>query len=224
MSELRCKCRNWGANVGIEEQRGHSYENIFQQLDLIMSRGSNICTWTSGRGLSNFLIPALCWMIVWWFHYKFLFAPQFRHLHLNSDIWSNPPKMANFGAQKRGKKRHLPNPYWFGLFAKKRIKIAQIWPLWRHLHFTAAYMGSPPCTLSQHPNIKETGYSNVLVKSWPWCLTMASLAWHSNQSCGDPSTLLPIEYWHHSRSVSTNTSRHNSETQLFWSSSQIEAE
>ena len=56
------------------------------------------------------------------------------------------------------------------------------------------------------------------------CLKITNCAWHSNQSCGDPSTLLPIEYWHHSRSVSTNTSRHNSETQLFWSSSQIEAE
>ena len=155
------RCRNWGANVGIEEQRGHSYENIFQQLDLIMSRGSNICTWTSGKGLSNFLIPALCWMIVWWFHYKFLSAPQFWHLVKplkNGQLW-RPKK----GIKGPTKKRHFPNPYWFGLFAKNRIQIAQIWPLWRHLHFTAAYMGSPPCTLSQHPNIKETGYSNVLL-------------------------------------------------------------
>ena len=87
------------------------------------------------------------------------FAPQFWHL-------VKPPKNGQLWRPKKGikgpKKRHFPNPYWFGLFAKKRIQIAQIWPLWRHLHFTAAYMGSPPCTLSQHPNIKETGYSNVL--------------------------------------------------------------
>ena len=30
------------------------------------------------------------------------------------------------------------------------------------LLFTSAYRGFPPCTLSQHPDNKETGYSNVL--------------------------------------------------------------
>ena len=69
------------------------------------------------------------------------------------------PKKEKNGPKKE---RHFPNPYWRGLFAKNRTQIAQNLPLWRHLHFTPAYMGSPPCTLSHHPNIKETGYSNVL--------------------------------------------------------------
>ena len=52
---------------------------------------------------------------------------------------------------------------WHVLFAKKLNKIRQIWP-WRSLkHFTAAYRGFPPCTQSQPPANRETGYSNVLV-------------------------------------------------------------
>ena len=31
-----------------------------------------------------------------------------------------------------------------------------------HLYFTSGYRGFPPCTLSQHPDSRETGYSNVL--------------------------------------------------------------
>ena len=51
---------------------------------------------------------------------------------------------------------------WHVLFAKKLNKIRQIWP-WRSLkHFTAAYRGFPPCTQSQPPANRETGYSNVL--------------------------------------------------------------
>ena len=116
-SSVVMRCRNWGANVGIEEQRGHSYENIFQQLDLIMSRGSNICTWISGKGLSNFLIPTLCWMIVWWFHYKFLSAPQFWHLHLNSDITPPAGKNISFGEVKL--KKGCPNFFCgFGIHIK----------------------------------------------------------------------------------------------------------
>ena len=62
-------------------------------------------------------------------------------------------------------KSHSPNPYWYGLFAKNRVQIGQIWPLWPNIHFTGPYRGSPPCTLSQHPNSRETGYSNVLGRS-----------------------------------------------------------
>ena len=94
-------------------------------------------------------------------------------MHPHSDIctpiltFGQTPQKRPILAPKKGKngpkkKRHFPNPYWRGLFAKNRTQIAQNLPLWRHLHFTPAYMGSPPCTLSQHPNIKETGYSNVL--------------------------------------------------------------
>ena len=84
------------------------------------------------------------------------FAPQFRHL-------VKPLRNGQFWRPKKGKrcpkKRLSPNPYWYGLFAKKRIQIGQIWPLGPNLHFTGAYRGSPPCTLSQHPNSRETGYS-----------------------------------------------------------------
>ena len=69
------------------------------------------------------------------------------------------PKKANKRAQK---KRHSPNPCWHGLFAKNRVQIGQIWLLWPHLYFTPAYRGSPPCTLFQHPDNREIGYSNVL--------------------------------------------------------------
>ena len=48
------------------------------------------------------------------------------------------------------------------LFAKKMEKFRQIWPQQPLKHFTAAYRGSPPCTQSQHPINRETGYSNVL--------------------------------------------------------------
>ena len=34
------------------------------------------------------------------FHYNFLSSPHFWHLLLNSDIWPNPSKMANFDNQK----------------------------------------------------------------------------------------------------------------------------
>ena len=48
-------------------------------------------------------------------------------------------------------------------FAKNLKKIRQIWPRRSLKHFTAAYRGFPPCTQSQPPINRETGYSNVLV-------------------------------------------------------------
>ena len=48
------------------------------------------------------------------------------------------------------------------LFAKYLKKICQIWPRRLLKHFTAAYRGFPPCTQSQPPINRETGYSNVL--------------------------------------------------------------
>ena len=51
---------------------------------------------------------------------------------------------------------------WHVLFAKKLNKIRQIWPRGSLKHFTAAYRGFPPCTQSQPPANRETGYSNVL--------------------------------------------------------------
>ena len=49
------------------------------------------------------------------------------------------------------------------LFGKNWKKICQIWPRRPLKHFTAAYRGFPPCTQSQPPINRETGYSNVLI-------------------------------------------------------------
>ena len=45
---------------------------------------------------------------------------------------------------------------------KKQAQIDQFEPLWTHSCFTDAYRGLPPCTLSQNPDDRESGYSNVL--------------------------------------------------------------
>ena len=83
--------------------------------------------------------------------------------------WGRPPKMANFDdleIEYDGKKKSIfPNSYWHVLFAKNGVQNGQIWPVWPHLYFTDAYRGFPPCTLSQHPDSRETGYSNVLAMS-----------------------------------------------------------
>ena len=82
--------------------------------------------------------------------------------------WGRLPKMANFDDLEieydGEKKSHFPNSYRHVLFAKKRVQIGQIWPVWLHIYFTSGYRGFPPCTLSQHPDSRETGCSNVL--SW----------------------------------------------------------
>ena len=41
-----------------------------------------------------------------------------------------------------------------------------MWPRQPLKHFTAAYRGFPPCTQSQYPINRETGYSNVLPLFW----------------------------------------------------------
>ena len=60
------------------------------------------------------------------------------------------------------------------LFAKKFKKICQIWPRRPLKHFTAAYRGFQPCTQSQHPINRETGYSNVLHPPPPPCTHVTS--------------------------------------------------
>ena len=60
------------------------------------------------------------------------------------------------------KKSLSPNPYENPLFAKNGVQIGQILPLWAHLYFTPGYRGWPPCTMSHHPDNRETGYSKVL--------------------------------------------------------------
>ena len=79
----------------------------------------------------------------------------------------DPRKTANFGGKKLFlvSEKKFPVRKWVChvLFAKKMEKFRQIWPQQPLKHFTAAYRGSPPCTQSQHPINRETGYSNVLM-------------------------------------------------------------
>ena len=74
--------------------------------------------------------------------------------------------MANFDdleIEYDGEKKSIfPNSYRHVLFAKNRVQVGQIWPVWLHIYFTSGYRGFPPCTLSLHPDSRETGYSNVL--------------------------------------------------------------
>ena len=140
LSELRSKCSIWGAAPQHEQ-----YNQFDGQRSLLTG-----------------------------FHYNFLSSPHFWHLLLNSDIWPSLSKMANFDDQKskyEGRKKRLPQGrYWHVLFAKNGVQIDQIWPVWLHLYFTSGYRGFPPCTLSQHPDSRETGYSNVLLGIWTWLL------------------------------------------------------
>ena len=101
-----------------------------------------------------------------WMHYDFLSSPPFWHFSSILTFGQTPQKWPILAPKKvnvrPAEKSHSPNPYWYGLFAKNRVQIGQIWLLWPHLYFTPAYRGSPPCTLFQHPDNREIGYSNVL--------------------------------------------------------------
>ena len=92
--------------------------------------------------------------------------PQFWEWALNFGKVVVPKKKANFEGGKifcaRPKKSNLRKWICHVLFAKEMKKICQIWPRETLKHFTAAYRGLPPCTQSQHPINRETGYSNVL--------------------------------------------------------------
>ena len=112
---------------------------------------------------------------MWLFHY---YCPQFRLLPSIPEKWRSPkkrpiltPKKVNVSPEE---KSHSPNPYWHPLFAKNGVQIGQILPLWAHLYFTSSYRGSPPCTLSQHPDNRETWYSNVLAILPPVKRSMSS--------------------------------------------------
>ena len=80
----------------------------------------------------------------------------------------DPQKTANFGGKKLFlvSEKNFPVRKWVChvLFAKKMEKFRQNWPQQPLKHFTAAYRGFPPCTQSQHPINRETGYSNVLTR------------------------------------------------------------
>ena len=144
-----------------------SYVRIVAQMSELLFKCWN-CGFTPKSEQYNHLDGH--WSLLIWFHYYFLSEPQSWHLNYNSDIWSSLTKMASFKPQKSRnggqKKRHSPNPCWHGLFAKNWVQIGQFRPPWPHLYSTSAYRGLPPCTLSQHPDNRETGYSNVLGHVW----------------------------------------------------------
>ena len=125
------------------------------------------------------------------FHY---YCPQFRKLPSIPEKWQSPkkwpiltPKKVNVRPEE---KSHSPNPYWHPLFAKNGVQIGQILPLWAHLYFTSSYRGSPPCTLSQHPDNRETWYSNVLgggglnfcLQIWNWDM-IGRLSYSLSSTC-----------------------------------------
>merc|ERR1712105_122844 len=82
-----------------------------------------------------------------------------------------PPKNSQFGGDKifLNPEKFFAARNWMChvLFAKEMKKIRQIWPQQLLKHFTAGYRGFPPCTQSQYPINRETGYSNVLGVSIP---------------------------------------------------------
>ena len=139
MSELWFKCQNCCSNVGIV---------------------------VSHPNLNNTIIL----MVIDHCSYDFITTSYLNH---NPDIWTTIltfdrarqkwPVLSPQKAEMVAKKRHSPNPCWHGLFAKNWAQIGQICPLWPQLYSTSAYRGLPPCTLSQHQDNRETGYSNVLL-------------------------------------------------------------
>ena len=88
-------------------------------------------------------------------------APQFWEGPLNSGKVSVPPKNGPFEGVNKffGPPKKIPPGKWMWhvLFAKKFLKIRQIWPRRSLKHFTAAYRWFPPCTQSQPPINRETG-------------------------------------------------------------------
>ena len=132
--------------------------------------GSNVGIAVPHRNLNN----AIIYMVIDHCSYDF-FTISYRHrisdistaiLTFDQGRQKWPlltPKKSKYEGQKKG---HSPNPCWHGLFAKKRVQIGLIWPPWPHLYFTSAYRGSPPCTLFQHPDNREIGYSYVLAKQY----------------------------------------------------------
>ena len=132
LSELRSKCSIWGA---------------------ALSMSNTISLMVSDHCLLDFitisyllLISDICSSIL-------TFGPACQK-------W---PILTTKKVNMRAEKKRLPQGrYWHVLFAKNGVQIDQIWPVWLHLYFTSGYRGFPPCTLSQHPDNRETGYSNVL--------------------------------------------------------------
>ena len=146
-----------------------SYEQMSELWFKFQNCGSNVGIVVPLHNLNNTIIL----MVIDHCSYDFITTSYLNH---NSDIWSSPTKMVSFKPQKSkyvGQKRHCPNPCWHGLFAKTWVQIGEIWPTWPHLYSISAYRGLPPCTLSQHQDNRETGYSNVLGARWWrlqwWC-------------------------------------------------------
>ena len=88
-------------------------------------------------------------------------CPQFRKSEEARQKWSIlTPKKVNM----RAKKKDFPRIHIDMAFLQKNgVQIGQFWAPRPPLYFTDAYRGSPPCTLSHHPDNRETGCSNVLI-------------------------------------------------------------
>ena len=162
-------CQNWGANVEFEEQQ----LNFSNTISLMVINHCLLAFITISFLL---LISDICSSI--------LTFGQTRQK------W---PILTTKKVNLRPKKKSLfLKPYWHVLFAKNGVQIGQIWPVWLHLYFTSGYRGFPPCTLSQHPDSRETGYSNVL----------ASISINQHQSASMSTNQLQSE----SISISQNQS------------------
>ena len=171
------KCQNWG-----EHNKWYMYHHhITVNVNNNFLSSPPFWHFSSIPTLHNHLMVTHTDFL--WIHYDFLSAPPFWHFSSILTFGQTPQKWPILAPKKvnvrPAEKSHSPNPYWYGLFAKKRVQIGQIWPLWPNIHFTGPYRGSPPCTLSQHPNSRETGYSNVLI-SYKIVHQMAPLALVAN--------------------------------------------
>ena len=83
-----------------------------------------------------------------WMHYDFLSSPQFWHFSSILTFGQTPQKWPILAPKKvnvrPAEKSHSPNPYWYGLFAKNRVQIGQIWPLWPNIHLPGHIGGRHP--------------------------------------------------------------------------------
>ena len=133
---------------------------------LIIDEGPSLST-TASRAVAQL-------MLVWWSliiaYVRFYFTAPFSDIlpPFLLTFWPSSLNNGQFWRPKKWiwgpKKSNSPNPYENPLFAKKQVQIGPFWPQWPHLYFPSAYRGSPPCTLSRHPNIREI-HGTVMNKS-----------------------------------------------------------
>ena len=90
-------------------------------------------------------------------------APQFWHFTSILTFWPFPSSWASWRREWwrwQGFRIFSPR-HWYGqVLFENGPRLVNLIP--QSLYSTAAYGGSPPCTLSWHPYTRETGNSNVL--------------------------------------------------------------